>query len=45
VPTSRRTHLAALNVLAVARQHLGSLDKVTRNELGYLPFAQSGGLV
>jgi enamine deaminase RidA (YjgF/YER057c/UK114 family) len=23
-------HLAALNVLAVARQHLGSLDKVTR---------------
>ena len=24
------THLAALNVLAVARQHLGSLDKVTR---------------
>ncbi len=25
-----RTHLAALNVLAVARQHMGSLDKVTR---------------
>src|SRR6202167_5836265 len=24
------THLAALNVLAVARWHLGSLDKVTR---------------
>src|SRR5260370_23266489 len=23
-------HLAALNVLAVARQHLGSLDRVTR---------------
>ena len=23
-------HLAALNVLAVVRQHLGSLDKVTR---------------
>ena len=23
-------HLAALNVLAVARQHLGSLDKITR---------------
>ena len=23
-------HLAALNILAVARQHLGSLDKVTR---------------
>jgi enamine deaminase RidA (YjgF/YER057c/UK114 family) len=26
----RAAHLAALNVLAVARQHLGSLDKVTR---------------
>src|SRR5258705_4892767 len=27
---SKAAHLAALNVLAVARQHLGSLDKVTR---------------
>jgi enamine deaminase RidA (YjgF/YER057c/UK114 family) len=26
----RAAHLAALNALAVARQHLGSLDKVTR---------------
>ncbi len=26
----RAAHLAALNVLAVARQHLGSLDNVTR---------------
>lgn len=26
----RAAHLAALNVLAVARQHLGSLDRVTR---------------
>ena len=26
----KATYLAALNVLAVARQHLGSLDKVTR---------------
>jgi len=31
VQTGRRAaHLAALNGLAVARQHLGSLDKVTR---------------
>ena len=31
VETGRRAaYLAALNVLAVARQHLGSLDKVTR---------------
>jgi enamine deaminase RidA (YjgF/YER057c/UK114 family) len=31
VETGRRAaHLAALNVLAVARKHLGSLDKVTR---------------
>ena len=31
VATCRRAaHLAALNVLAVARKHLGSLDKVTR---------------
>src|SRR5690348_11413231 len=31
VDTGREAaHLAALNVLAVARQHLGSLDKVTR---------------
>jgi enamine deaminase RidA (YjgF/YER057c/UK114 family) len=31
VETARKAaHLAALNVLAVARQHLGSLDKVTR---------------
>lgn len=31
VATGRRAaHLAALNVLAVARQHLGSLDRVTR---------------
>ena len=31
VDTGRKAaHLAALNVLAVARQHLGSLDKVTR---------------
>ena len=31
VDTARRAaRLAALNVLAVARQHLGSLDKVTR---------------
>ena len=29
-PHGRATHLAALNVLAVARQRLGSLDKVTR---------------
>src|SRR5258708_25786443 len=30
VETARKAaHLAALNVLAVARQHLGSLDKVT----------------
>ena len=27
---ARRARLAALNALAVARQHLGSLDKVTR---------------
>lgn len=27
---SQAAHLAALNALAVARQHLGSLDKVTR---------------
>jgi enamine deaminase RidA (YjgF/YER057c/UK114 family) len=27
---SKAAHLAALNALAVARQHLGSLDKVTR---------------
>ena len=26
----KAAHLAALSVLAVARQHLGSLDKVTR---------------
>src|SRR5712691_5211846 len=26
----KAAHLAALNVLAVTRQHLGSLDKVTR---------------
>ena len=26
----RATHLAALNALALAKQHLGSLDKVTR---------------
>ncbi len=26
----KAAHLAALNVLAIARQHLGSLDKVTR---------------
>src|ERR1700722_12501662 len=26
----KAAHLAALNVLALARQHLGSLDKVTR---------------
>ena len=26
----KAAHIAALNVLAVARQHLGSLDKVTR---------------
>ena len=26
----KAAHLAALNALAVARQHLGSLDKVTR---------------
>src|SRR5439155_20412029 len=26
----KAAHLAALNVLAVARQHLGSLDRVTR---------------
>jgi enamine deaminase RidA (YjgF/YER057c/UK114 family) len=31
VETGRKAaHLAALNALAVARQHLGSLDKVTR---------------
>jgi enamine deaminase RidA (YjgF/YER057c/UK114 family) len=31
VETGRKAaHLAALNVLAVARRHLGSLDKVTR---------------
>jgi enamine deaminase RidA (YjgF/YER057c/UK114 family) len=31
VDTGREAaHLAALNVLAVARKHLGSLDKVTR---------------
>ena len=31
VETGRKAaHLAALNVLAVAKQHLGSLDKVTR---------------
>ena len=31
IETGRKAaHLAALNVLAVARQHLGSLDKVTR---------------
>ncbi len=26
----KAAHLAALNVLAVAREHLGSLDKITR---------------
>jgi enamine deaminase RidA (YjgF/YER057c/UK114 family) len=31
VETGRKAaHLAALNVLAVAREHLGSLDKITR---------------
>jgi enamine deaminase RidA (YjgF/YER057c/UK114 family) len=31
IETGRKAaHLAALNVLAVAREHLGSLDKVTR---------------
>jgi enamine deaminase RidA (YjgF/YER057c/UK114 family) len=31
IETARKAaHLAALNVLAVARKHLGSLDKVTR---------------
>jgi enamine deaminase RidA (YjgF/YER057c/UK114 family) len=30
VEAGQAAHLAALNVLAVARQHLGSLDKVTR---------------
>src|SRR5450432_2828105 len=31
IETGRKAaHLAALNALAVARQHLGSLDKVTR---------------
>ena len=31
VDTGRKAaHVAALNVLAVARQHLGSLDRVTR---------------
>src|SRR6059036_1208873 len=30
----KAAHLAALNVLAIARQHLGSLDEVTRIEIG-----------
>src|SRR5213594_264375 len=30
----KAAHLAALNALSVARQHLGSLDKVTRVRLG-----------
>lgn len=36
-------HLAALNVLAVARQHLGSLDKVTRVVRLGVSMATSGG--
>jgi enamine deaminase RidA (YjgF/YER057c/UK114 family) len=37
-------HLAALNVLAVARQHLGSLDKVTRVVRLGVSVATSGDL-
>jgi enamine deaminase RidA (YjgF/YER057c/UK114 family) len=38
----KAAHLAALNVLAVARQHLGSLDKVTRVVLLGASVATSG---
>src|SRR5437899_10146063 len=43
VPTGRKAaHLAALNSLAVVRQHLGSLDKVTRIVLLGVAVATSG---
>jgi enamine deaminase RidA (YjgF/YER057c/UK114 family) len=43
VETGRKAaHLAALNVLAVARQHLGSLDKVARVVRLGVPIATSG---
>jgi enamine deaminase RidA (YjgF/YER057c/UK114 family) len=38
----KAAHLAALNALAVARQHLGSLDKVTRNVRLGVSVATSG---
>ena len=40
----KAAHLAALNVLAVARQHLGSLDKVTRIIRLGVSVATSGGV-
>src|SRR5260370_41521680 len=40
----KAAHLAALNVLAVARQHLGSLDKVTRIVRRGVPIADSGAV-
>jgi len=40
----KAAHLAALNVLAVARQHLGSLDKVTRIVRLGVSVATSGGV-
>ena len=39
----KAAHLAVLNVLAVARQHLGSLDKVTRIVRLGVSVATSGG--
>jgi enamine deaminase RidA (YjgF/YER057c/UK114 family) len=45
VETGRKAaRLAALNVLAVARQHLGSLDKVTRVVRLGVSVATSGGV-
>src|SRR5256884_4470152 len=40
----KAAHLAALNALAVARQHLGSLDKVTRIVRLGVMVATSGGV-
>jgi hypothetical protein len=40
----KAAHLAALNVLAVARQHLGSFDKVTRIVRFGVSMATSGDI-
>ena len=42
-PGRKTAHLAALNVLAVAGKHLGSLDKVTRIVRLGVSVATSGG--